>query len=218
MKILMILALLCAFVSADAQTYRAGESSRPSFGASDTEPEGEEDSSVPGARSNIQTRTLSSYSSRQRDWSKGVQTQTVKTDTAGSKSFDDNASSQASQAVKAIQNRTDGTQQSSSSKSAPDSAAAGQAAAKNLDTPSATTAGNPQNPAAMLQQVQGMMQGLNGMMGAMGGGAAGSSSSNTSNAKGNQGGMPTGMNAPGMPDMSALLNAVSAGGQQPASK
>ena len=113
----MILALLCAFVSADAQTYRAGESSRPSFGASDTEPEGEEDSSVPGARSNIQTRTLSSYSSRQRDWSKGVQTQTVKTDTAGSKSFDDNASSQASQAVKAIQNRTDGTQQSSSSKS-----------------------------------------------------------------------------------------------------
>ena len=87
MKFLPLLLLLVSFVCADAQTYRAGGSSRPSFGASASE-EDAEDSSVPGARSNIQTRTFSNYSSRQREWNKGVQTQAVRTNTAGSREFE----------------------------------------------------------------------------------------------------------------------------------
>ena len=73
MKFWMIMALLCAFVTADAQMYRAGGSSRPSFGSRANQEEAE-DSSVPGANSTIKTRTFSNYSSRQHDWSKGVQT------------------------------------------------------------------------------------------------------------------------------------------------
>ena len=93
MKFWMIMALLCAFVTADAQMYRAGGSSRPSFGSRANQEEAE-DSSVPGANSTIKTRTFSNYSSRQHDWSKGVQTQTVQTDTAGSKEFKDTSAEQ----------------------------------------------------------------------------------------------------------------------------
>lgn len=216
MKFWMIMALLCAFVTADAQMYRAGGSSRPSFGSRANQEEAE-DSSVPGANSTIKTRTFSNYSSRQHDWSKGVQTQTVQTDTAGSKEFKDTSAEQAAQAVKALQG---GTPQAPAAKSAakavaPAKAGGQQAAAANTSNAAAPAApAGMADPAAMMQQMQSMMQGLGNMMG---GAAAPGGSSAAGGANNGAAGMPAGMNVPGMPDMSSLLKAASAG-QQPAQK
>lgn len=223
MKFLPLFLLLVSFVCADAQTYRAGGSSRPSFGASASE-EDAEDSSVPGARSNIQTRTFSNYSSRQREWNKGVQTQAVRTNTAGSREFNDKAEEKAAQAVSAVQAATSAAaaapKPAPGAASAPAAAPAAQPAAKPAasapaapkvnpnavaaqDAKPAAAAQQPQlpsDPNAMLEQMKGMLDGFSGM----GSGASG-------------GGAPAGMNVPGMPDMSGLLKAASSG-QQPGQK
>ena len=68
----------------------------------------------------------------------------------------------------------------------------------------------PAEMANVMQQMQGMQE----MMKMMGGGAG----APAGGAKGGAAaGMPAGMNIPGMPDMSALMNAAAAG-QQPAQK
>lgn len=219
MKFLPLLLLLVSFVCADAQTYRAGGSSRPSFGASAAE-EDAEDSSVPGARSNIQTRTFSNYSSRQREWNKGVQTQAVRTNTAGSREFNDKAEEKAAQAVSAVQAAAAAPKPAPGAASAPAAAPAAQPAAKPAasapaapkvnpnavaaqDAKPAAAAQQPQlpsDPNAMLEQMKGMLDGFS----SKGSGASG-------------GGAPAGMNVPGMPDMSGLLKAASSG-QQPGQK
>ena len=102
MKFWMIIAVCCLAVSAGAQTYRAGGAARANFGAQQGTEEKKE-SSVPGARSNVQTRTFSNYSSRQpREWSKGVQTQGVRTSTAGSAEYVDKADERAARAAEAL--------------------------------------------------------------------------------------------------------------------
>ncbi len=219
MKFWMIIVLLGAFVTADAQMYRAGGTSRPSFGSRATQEEAEE-SSVPGANSSIKTRTFSNYSSQQRNWSKGVRTQTVQTDTAGSKEFKDTSAEQAAQAVKALQTGS-GAQAAPAAKGAAPANAAGQqpANASNAAAPAAAAAAGMADPAAMMQQMQSMMQGLGNMMGgaAMPGASSGSGGAAGGLPAGNMPSLPAGMNVPGMPDMSSLLNAASAG-QQPGQK
>ena len=206
MKFGLIAVFLVLFVCADAQTYRAGGSSRPSFGGRSAEEA--EESSAPGANSSIKTRTFSNYSARQRDWSKGVQTQTVKTETAGSKDFQDTAAAQADQAANAIKSMTGGSaaQAAANPASKPDTAA--QPTAKDSSAQQQQAAAPGQDPTAMLEQMKGMLQGLGGGASAGGNSAAGGNSSAGGAA------MPAGLNVPGMPDMSALLNAAAAG-QQP---
>ncbi len=200
MKFLFLTALLCLTVGADAQTYRAGGSSRPRFGASANQET--QESAVPGAQSNIKTRTFSNYSSRQRNWSQGVQTQPVRTETAGSTpNFPDQAEEKAAAAVAGLTQPTGASASANTGKQTSSSAAPQAAAPATSQTaaqPAAAQAAADSN--AMLQQVQGLLKG----MGASSGTAAGA--------------MPAGLNVPGMPDMSALLQAASAGQQPGAQK
>ena len=213
MKFWMIIALICMVSAASAQTYRAGGSAQANFGAQE-QAEEKEESSVPGARSNVQTRTFSNYSSRQqRDWSKGVQTQGVRTATAGSAEFVDNADAQAAKAAEALGVGQPKAAAQPTGKKAAKSAPGAQTASKSgkgaADAPQAA-AQPAQDPAALLQQAQGMMQG-------MAAGAAGAAGGKTAGGAPTIPGMPAGMNVPGMPDVSALMNAAAAG-QQPAKK
>ena len=81
-RFIKILTVLMAFFLAgsllDVQAYQAGVTTRPNFGAQQTEGEDEDESSVPGARSRVKTRTFSNYGARQQ-WGKGGQTKTVQT-------------------------------------------------------------------------------------------------------------------------------------------
>lgn len=214
MKFWMIIAVFCLVSAAEAQTYRAGGTARPNFGSGQAE-EKQEESSVPGARSNVQTRTFSSYGSRQqRDWSKGVQTQGVRTNTAGSAEYTDKADEQAARAAAALGvGKKEAAPATLSGKKPAKAAAGAQPSAKGAANNAAPAAAQPgQDANAMLQQVQAMMQGLGGAPAggnASGGKAAGGMPSIP--------GMPAGMNVPGMPDVSALMNAAAAG-QQPAKK
>lgn len=219
MRFLMMIVCMGLLVPVSAQTYRTGSSSRPSFGGTAADSSTEE-SSVPGARSNIQTRTFSNYSSR-KNWSKGVQTQTVQTNTAGSQqqSFEEITAPGTAAAVQAAMS---GKNQVQAQQSATGKSAATTSAQTNAKTAPSTAQpaaqGQPAaaaDPTAMLQQMQGMLQGLGAMGGNPAGGAKGGSSTG---GVGSIPGMPAGVNVPGMPDMSALLNAASAGQQPAASK
>ena len=81
MKILFGLLILFVCVPVVAQNYQAGGANRPNFGRSAALEQN--DSSAPGAKSKVQTRTFSNYSSRHGNWDQGVKTQGVQTQTAG---------------------------------------------------------------------------------------------------------------------------------------
>ena len=189
MKILFLIMAFALYLPASAQTYQAGASNRPNFGRSAAL-----DAQESAANSNTQTRTFSNYSARHRDWSKGVQTQGVQTETAGTaqqsapKTFEEQVA-QTDQAVDArinVQRAPAAGAASVSGKkaatpaqeavSAPASAAAAGAAGAQA-APAAAG-----DPAAAMAQVQGLMKGLEGLqkmagsMGAMMGGNAGAAS------------------------------------------
>lgn len=210
MKWGIIVSVLCfSVLTAQAQMYRSGNSSKSNFGGNNSTQK--EDSSVPGANSNIQTRTFSNYSSRQ-NWSKGVQTKPVQTTTAGSQEYKDQADAQSAQADAAVEQMMKGVNQQNVGKSGALQnvpASAPQSAANTVSAGASSASSNQVSPAqtdpaaAMMQQVQQMQQMIMG---------------NNNSASSGTSGMPTmpaGVNVPGMPDMSALLNAASAG-QQPA--
>lgn len=199
MKRITLLFFLFLFVCVSAQAYRAGGKSRPSFGGAAAS---SSESAVPGAASNVQTRTFSNYSSRQpSQFAQGVKTEGVKTKVAG-QAYQDKTEDAISQVDKLAASAP-------STQAAPAAGKKGAApAAEKNDkkTPPASTgaanvsAGTPaaaaaqqQNPAVLLQQMQGMMQGMAGTTG----GAA----------------------SAGMGDISALMNMMPGGAPaQPAKK
>lgn len=218
MKFWMLIAVCCLAVSAGAQTYRAGGAARANFGAQQ-ETEEKEESSVPGARSNVQTRTFSNYSSRQpREWSKGVQTQGVRTSTAGSAEYVDKADERAARAAEALGAGKKEAAAPAGKKTGRTGPGAAQAASKGSADAVPADASQTQDPNALLQQVQGMLQGL-GAASSAGGAASGGNAAagKSAGAVPSIPGMPAGMNVPGMPDVSALMNAAAAGAQ-PAKK
>lgn len=199
MKRITLLFFLFLFVCVSAQAYRAGGKSRPSFGGAAAS---SSESDVPGAASNVQTRTFSNYSSRQpSQFAQGVKTEGVKTKVAG-QAYQDKTEDAIAQVDKLAASAP-------STQAAPAAGKKGAApAAEKNDkkTPPAPTgaanvsAGTPaaaavqqQNPAVLLQQMQGMMQGMAGTTG----GAA----------------------SAGMGDISALMNMMPGGAPaQPAKK
>lgn len=218
MKFWMIIAVCCLAVSAEPQTYRAGGAARANFGAQQ-EAEEKEESSVPGARSNVQTRTFSNYSSRQpREWSKGVQTQGVRTSTAGSAEYVDQADARTARAAEALgAGKKEAAAAPAGKKTGKSAPGAAQAASKGSADAAPADSPQTQDPNALLQQVQGMLQGLGAA--SSGGAASGGNASagKSAGAAPSIPGMPAGMNVPGMPDVSALMNAAAAGAQ-PAKK
>lgn len=207
MRIVLLVSVLFISCSVFAQTYRSGGTRKANFGAQQTEQTGEEEkSSMPGAKSGVKTRTFTSYGARQQ-WSKGVQTQTVQTATAGTA-----AQAPAEETVLPGAEQKLGTSAKKASP-APKAAPAGSAAQQQpaAQAQAAQPAAMPAEAAAAMQQVQGLQDMLKGLGGSAGtGGAAGAPA-------GAAPAMPAGMNIPGMPDMSALMGAAAAG-QQPGKK
>lgn len=207
MRIVLLVSVLFISCSVFAQMYRSGGTRKANFGTQQTEQTGEEEkSSVPGAKSGVKTRTFTSYGARQQ-WSKGVQTQTVQTATAGTA-----AQAPAEETVLPGAEQKLGTSAKKASPS-PKSAPAGSAAQQQpaAQAQAAQPAAMPAEAAAAMQQVQGLQDMLKGLGGSAGtGGAAGAPA-------GAAPAMPAGMNIPGMPDMSALMGAAAAG-QQPGKK
>lgn len=216
MKFLMLLmSFFLVGGAVELQAYQAGTPNRPQFGTQqgeDADDDGE--SSVPGARSRVKTRTFSNYGSRQQ-WGKGVETKAVQTNPAAivqkgeltqtgatdkfSKSKPDAKADKAKDKLKSGKKAPKQEEKKDNAKGA-DAAKAAQPA----------EAAMPAEMANVMQQMQGMQE----MMKMMGGGAG----APAGGAKGGAAaGMPAGMNIPGMPDMSALMNAAAAG-QQPAQK
>ena len=207
MRIVLLVSVLFISCSVFAQMYRSGGTRKANFGTQQTEQTGEEEkSSVPGAKSGVKTRTFTSYGARQQ-WSKGVQTQTVQTATAGTA-----AQAPAEETVLPGAEQKLGTSAKKASP-APKAAPAGSAAQQQpaAQAQAAQPAAMPAEAAAAMQQVQGLQDMLKGLGGSAGtGGAAGAPA-------GAAPAMPAGMNIPGMPDMSALMGAAAAG-QQPGKK
>lgn len=207
MRKVLLVSVLFISCSVFAQMYRSGGTRKANFGTQQTEQTGEEEkSSVPGAKSGVKTRTFTSYGARQQ-WSKGVQTQTVQTATAGTA-----AQAPAEETVLPGAEQKLGTSAKKASP-APKAAPAGSAAQQQpaAQAQAAQPAAMPAEAAAAMQQVQGLQDMLKGLGGSAGtGGAAGAPA-------GAAPAMPAGMNIPGMPDMSALMGAAAAG-QQPGKK
>lgn len=209
MRIVLLVSVLFISCSVFAQTYRSGGTRKANFGAQQTEQTGEEEkSSVPGAKSGVKTRTFTSYGARQQ-WSKGVQTQTVQTATAGTAAqapAEETVLPGAEQKLGAAAKKA-----SSAPKAAPAGSAAQQQQAAQTQAQAAQPAAMPAEAAAAMQQVQGLQDMLKNLGGAAGTGAAAGAPAGAAPA------MPAGMNIPGMPDMSALMGAAAAG-QQPGKK
>ena len=207
MRIVLLVSVLFISCSVFAQMYRSGGTRKANFGTQQTEQTGEDEkSSVPGAKSGVKTRTFTSYGARQQ-WSKGVQTQTVQTATAGTA-----AQAPAEETVLPGAEKKLGAAAKKASP-APKAAPAGSAAQQQpaAQAQAAQPAAMPAEAAAAMQQVQGLQDMLKNLGGAAGtGGAAGAPAGATP-------AMPAGMNIPGMPDMSALMGAAAAG-QQPGKK
>ncbi|MGN0016075.1 MAG: hypothetical protein ACI37O_01890 [Candidatus Avelusimicrobium sp.] len=207
MRIVLLVSVLFISCSVFAQMYRSGGTRKANFGTQQTEQTGEEEkSSVPGAKSGVKTRTFTSYGARQQ-WSKGVQTQTVQTSTAGTA-----AQAPAEETVLPGAEKKLGAAAKKASP-APKAAPAGSAAQQQpaAQAQAAQPAAMPAEAAAAMQQVQGLQDMLKNLGGAAGTGAAAGAPAGAAPA------MPAGMNIPGMPDMSALMGAAAAG-QQPGKK
>ena len=76
-----ILILLFVLTTLPLFAYQTGSASRAKF-ASSSQEEGQKQTTVPGQQG-VQTRSFTSYGARQGGWRKGVQTQSVKTQTVG---------------------------------------------------------------------------------------------------------------------------------------
>lgn len=207
MRIVLLVSVLFISCSVFAQMYRSGGTRKANFGTQQTEQTGEDEkSSVPGAKSGVKTRTFTSYGARQQ-WSKGVQTQTVQTATAGTA-----AQAPAEETVLPGAEKKLGAAAKKASP-APKAAPAGSAAQQQptAQAQAAQPAAMPAEAAAAMQQVQGLQDMLKNLGGAAGTGAAAGAPAGAAPA------MPAGMTIPGMPDMSALMGAAAAG-QQPGKK
>jgi hypothetical protein len=208
MKILTV--LMASFLMGgmlEVQAYQAAAPSRPQFGTQHAE-DGEE-SSVPGANSRIRTRTFSNYGSRQQ-WGRGVETKTVQTEGAAivqegeqtrTAATDKFSKSKPEVAAGKAKGKLQSAKKDSKNEEKQDKAQSADAKAAQP-----AEAAMPAEMANVMQQMQGMQDMMKMLGGGAGGGAAGAAT-----------GMPAGMNIPGMPDMSSLMNAA-AGGQQPAKK
>lgn len=210
MKVLTLLSVLFVSCAVCAQTYRSGATRRAHFGGQQQAQEDGQKSSAPGANSGVKTRTFTSYGARQRAWSKGVQTQTVQTSTAGApaaaqENLDEVMLPGAEKAVGAAAKKGSASQAPAKGKSSQN--AAGEAQAQ---TPANAQAAMPPEAAAAMQQLQGMQEMMKGL-GAMPGMPAAGESAGKGGAS-----APAGMpNIPGMPDMSALMGGAAA---QPSGK
>lgn len=216
MKFLMLLmSFFLVGGAVELQAYQAGTPNRPQFGAQRAESEDDgENSSVPGARSRVKTRTFSNYGSRQQ-WGKGVETKAVQTNPAAivqkgeltqtgatdkfSKSTPDTKADKAKDRLKTGKKAPKQEEKKDNAK--------GDTAAKAAQPAEAAMPAEMANVMQQMQGMQEMMKMMGGGAGAPAGGAKGGAAT----------GMPAGMNIPGMPDMSALMNAAAAG-QQPAQK
>lgn len=178
--------------------YQAGPTSKPNFGNAATTQDQDKESST----SQKGGRMLNSYGSTHRNWSQGVQTQTVQTtlpvasDLTSStpKKDEKKAENDKKQKVAATEDKAKNVTASSK----PSEEQQG-ATPKNAGTT---------DPSAMLQQLQGMQDMMKNLpnMGA----ATGGTQANPAAAAGTAA-MPA-----GMPDMSALMNmAGTAGGAMP---
>ena len=191
MKNLFLLALLTLALPAAA--YEAVSSNKASFGVS-TQAAPAEQQTASGTNPAVpQTRTFSTYQSRQQNWSKGVQTQTVQTSVAG-QNFQEPDVTSALKTKVSKGGKTAGKSDSgasSAAKKAP-SPKEGTAAKPNASTLRSGSAVQPptadENP---MENMQKMMSGNPEIMKALS----------------NSGALPTGG---GMPDLSKLL-----GGRQP---
>lgn len=205
-----ILGLILILSVLPAAAYQTGSVSRPQFktapAATEGQAEEKEKPSVPGQQG-VQTRSFTSYSSRNGAWRQGVQTKTVQTQTAG------RAVTPKDEETQVVMGGTKLTQQGKITKTAKAAgaekqqpsapAATPKAGDKAAQKPAADVAQGAQDPAAMMQQLQAMQS----MMGALGGG------STPGGAQGSKGGTPAagGAMPAGMPDLSALMNMAGQG-------
>ena len=190
--------------------YQTGSVSRPQFktapASAEAQAEEKEKPSVPGQQS-VQTRSFTSYGSRNGAWRQGVQTKTVQTQTAG------RAVTPKDEETQVVMGGTKVTQQGKITKTAKAAgtekqqpsapAATPKAGDKAAQKPADAAAQPEQDPAAMMQQLQAMQS----MMGALGGG------STPGGAQGSKGGTPAagGAMPAGMPDLSSLMNMAGQG-------
>lgn len=196
MRFLTVVFALFVSCAVFAQTYRSGGVRRANFGAqaaAQSEDGEETKSSVPGAKSNIKTRTFTSYGARQRAWRKGVQTHTVQTSTAGTAdpaAAEDLSIDGAEKTLKAAVKSAPKAQAPASGEQAPAAAA-----------PTAGAPAMPAEAAAAMQQLQGLQDMMKSLPGAASSGTAS---------------MPAMPNMAGMPDLSALMGGAAGG--KPAGK
>lgn len=197
MKKIFLLTLLASATAAFA--YQTGSVSRPNFTPSTkTEDADKDKQSVPGQQG-VQTRSFTSYGSRQGAWRKGVQTQTVQTQKASQVAVkakdpgnpDEQKAATAAKAVAAqVQNAS-----AKATSNAP-------AAKKNDKAQPPAQAGAPD------------MSALANMMGGAGGAGGGmpDMSALTNMMGAAAGGAQPGGAGGGMPDMSALMNMMGGAG------
>ena len=192
MKILFGLLILFVCVPVVAQNYQAGGANRPNFGRSAALEQNE--ASAPGATSNVKTRTFSNYSSRHGNWSQGVKTQGVQTQTAGTvqqPSAPQTFEEQVAQTDRAVDAKLTGQRPGAAGAAGAVAPTGKKAAAPQAEEekPAATVPGAAQaapgaaaaagDPSAALAQVQNLMksvenlQKMTGAMGGMAGTAAG---------------------------------------------
>ncbi len=192
MKILFGLLILFVCVPVVAQNYQAGGANRPNFGRSAALEQNE--SSAPGAKSKVQTRTFSNYSSRHGNWDQGVKTQGVQTQTAGTvqqPSAPQTFEEQVAQTDRAVDAKLTGQRPGAAGAAGAVAPTGKKAAAPQAEEekPAATVPGAAQaapgaaaaagDPSAALAQVQNLMksvenlQKMTGAMGGMAGTAAG---------------------------------------------
>ena len=224
MKILFGLVSLFICLPVVAQNYQAGGANRPNFGRSAALEQNE--ASAPGATSNVKTRTFSNYSSRHGNWSQGVKTQGVQTQTAGTvqqPSAPQTFEEQVAQTDRAVDARLTGQRPGAAGAVAPTgkkAAAPQPTEEKPADTapgaaqaaPGAAAAAG--DPAAALAQMQNLMksmenlQKLTGAMGGMAGTAAAGSNAGGANSAANKQ-LTDAMNTHSK-DISAFMNAAGA--------
>ncbi len=209
---------LALCIPAEAQNYRAGASNRPNFGSSAALEQ--QEASVPGAKSTIQTRTFSNYSSRQNNTNQAARPENaaMTQQAMAPQNFEE----QVAQTDKAVDALLGG-------KPAPGAAAPGgkkAAATASPEAPAAkpaATAGGANAPAApaadasaqqAMAQMQGLLKGLEGLQqaaGAMGGGNAGAASSSGNALSGSANKQMTDALNAHSTDISAFMNAAGKG-------
>ena len=221
MKIFFFLMCLALSIPAEAQNYRAGASNRPNFGTSAALEQ--QSAAAPGAKSTIQTRTFSNYSSRQNNGNQAANPQNG--DMAQQAMAPQNFEEQVAQTDKAVDALLGGKPapgaaapggKKAAATASPEAPAAKPAAAAGGQAAAAAAPAADASAQQAMAQVQGLLKGLEGLqqaagaMGAMGGSAgAGASSGNAAAGSANKQ-MTDAMNAHSA-DISAFMNAAGKG-------